>query len=113
MSVMRRQAGLTALGAASLALAFLSVGYHVHGLSDVRADDDALDPSPRSHSISVVCPVCTLLHISPAPAVGCVGPHVPCVERRLKPPDAATLPHALAFGSHASRAPPALHDLWA
>jgi hypothetical protein len=95
---------LTALIAASVALAFLAVAYHVHGLSGVRADDSA-------PSISAVCPVCTLVHISSAPAVGCVGSRVPCIEQRLKSPDTATLPHELTFGSHASRAPPAPSDL--
>ena len=106
MSVMRRQAGLTALVAASVVLAFLAVAYHVHGLSGVRADDSA-------PSISAVCPVCTLVHISSAPAVGCVGSRVPCIEQRLKPPDTATFPHELALCSHASRAPPAPHGLGA
>ena len=106
MSVMRRQAGLTTLVAASVVLAFLAVAYHVHDLSGVRADDSA-------PLISAVCPVCTLVHVSSAPAVGCVGPHVPFVERRLNPPDAATLPHELSLGSHASRAPPAPHGFGA
>jgi hypothetical protein len=106
VSVMRRQAGLTALVAASVALAVLAVAYHVHDLSGVRADDSA-------PAISAVCPVCTLVHISSAPAVGCVGSRVPCFEQRLKPLDAATLPRELSLCSHASRAPPAPHGLGA
>ncbi|TDI46725.1 MAG: hypothetical protein E2P01_08230 [Acidobacteria bacterium] len=105
MSVMRQQVGLVALVAASVVLAFLAVGYHAH--------DDALDASPHSHSISVVCQICTLVHVSPAPAVNCIGPHVPCPGHRLEPPGAAPLPRAPVLCSHASRAPPAPSGLGA
>ena len=113
MSVMRRQGGLAVLVAVSVALAFLATGYHTHGLPGVRTDDDALDASPRSPSISFVCLVCTLVHVSPTPPVGCAEPYVPGAEQRLKPPDAATLPHGPALCSHASRAPPAPRGLGA
>lgn len=104
---MRQQVGLTLLVAASVAFAFLAVVSHVHGLRGVRADDNARDASPLYPSFAVVCSVCTLVHVSPAPTVDCVPLHVPCVEQRLKQPDTATLPSEPALCSHASRAPPA------
>lgn len=110
MSVMRRQAGVAVLVAASLALALLAVGYHAHGLPVVHAHDRAVGACADESAISAVCTVCTLVHVSPV-GVGCVGTHTPRLEQRLGPHDTVTLRDSPALRAHGSRAPPAPHVL--
>ena len=84
MSVMRRQAGIAVLVAASVALGLLAVGYHAHGLPVVHAHDRTVDACADESAISALCTVCTLVHVSPAPRVDCVGLYAPRPEQLLR-----------------------------
>jgi hypothetical protein len=111
VSVMRRQAGISVLVVAGVALGFLAVGYHGHGLPVVHTLDQAVEGCADESAISTMCTVCTLVHISPTPAVDCLGLHAPRSEQLLGSLDSVVLPDGPVLCSHASRAPPMPHGL--